>query len=118
MTAPCNWKKVNAANLGQPIDPITFTGLNEFFGVNMTNAEMESMKDKNEDIRYNKIFKWMLPTFGDTVESFWEFVAGRMRSYMTHPILQGWKPQWFGSNNGTIILADHVVLVDPRISLD
>ena len=108
MTKPGDWTKLNAANPGRPIDPIPFTGLNEFFGVNMTDAEMESMKDKNGDIRYNKIFEWMLPTFGDTVESFWEFVAGRMRSYMTHLMMQGWKPRWFDPDNGTIILADHV----------
>ena len=108
MTKPGDWAKVNAANPGRPIDPIPFTELNEFFGVNMTDAEMESMKDKNGDIRYNKFFEWMLPTFGDTVESFWEFVSGRMRSYMTHLMLQGWKPRWFDPDNGSIILADHV----------
>jgi hypothetical protein len=33
------------------------------FGVNMTEAEMEGMTDKNGDICYNKNFEWMLSTF-------------------------------------------------------
>jgi hypothetical protein len=37
----------SAANPGRPIKPILYIGLNEFFGFNMINVEMEAMKDKN-----------------------------------------------------------------------
>jgi hypothetical protein len=109
MTAPVDWTKICVVNPGGPIKPIPFNGLNEFFGVNMSNKEIEMIKDRNGDIPYNRIFEWMLPSFGSSVESFWAFVAARMRSYMTHLMLQGWKPRWFDPDNGNIILADHVV---------
>ena len=69
---------------------------------------MERMKDSYGNLRYHKIFKWMLPTFGNTSESFWDFVAARMRSYMTHLMCKGWTPQWFDPDNGVIILSGHV----------
>jgi hypothetical protein len=70
---------------------------------------MDKMKDQNGDIRYHKIFEWMLPTFGrQDGESFWDFVAARMQLYRTHLMHQeGWKPRWF-ANNGTVILLEHV----------
>ena len=37
---------------------------------------MERMKDENGDIRYNKVFEWMLPMFAG--ETFWAFLAARM----------------------------------------
>ncbi|KAL3764756.1 hypothetical protein ACHAW5_006627 [Stephanodiscus triporus] len=90
MTKPHHWKKISAANLGRPIiEPVPYNGVNEFFGVKMTDAEMERMKDENGDIRYNKIFEWMLLMFAG--EMFWDFLAARMRSYMTHIMVQGWK---------------------------
>lgn len=84
MTYHNDWTKISAVNHGQHT-AIPYTELNEFFGINMCDWEMEKMKDKNGDIRYHKIFEWMLPTFGgQDGELFWDFVAARMQSYMTH----------------------------------
>ena len=106
MTKPHHWTKISAANPGQPIEPVPYTGVNEFFGVNMTDAEMERMKDENGDIRYNKVFEWMLPMFAG--ETLWDFLAARMRSYMTHLMVQRWKPRWYNPDNGDVILTNHI----------
>jgi hypothetical protein len=106
MTEPAHWTKISAENPGRPIEPVPYTGVNEFFGVNMTDAEFERMKDGNGDIRYNKNFEWMLPKF--TGETCWDFLVERMRSYMTHLMVQGWKPWWYNPDNGDVILTDHV----------
>ena len=107
--ADCNdWAKISAENLGRRIDLIPYTGLNEFVGVNMCDYEMERMKDLYGDILYHKHFEWMLPTFSNTGESFWDFVVVRMQSYMTHLMIKAWARQWFNPNNGTIILLNPV----------
>jgi hypothetical protein len=50
MTAPVDWTKICTANPGRPIKTIPFTRLNKFFGVNMSDVEIEMMKDRNGDI--------------------------------------------------------------------
>jgi hypothetical protein len=66
------------------------------------------MKDLYGNIRNNKIFDRMMPTFGNTGELFWDFVVARMQAYMTHLMIEGWTPQWFDPDNGTVILLDHI----------
>ena len=106
MTQPEDWTMINAANPRRPIELVPYTGGNEFYGVNMTYAEMVRMKDENGNIRYNKVFEWMLPMFAR--ETFWDFLAARMRSYMTNLMMQGWKPRWYDPDKGCVILTDHV----------
>ena len=43
MTKPHHWTMISAANPGRPIELVPYTGVNEFFGVNMTDAEIERM---------------------------------------------------------------------------
>ena len=62
MTAHGDWTKISAESPGQYIELIPYTGENEFFGVNMSDWEIEQMKDKHGDIQYNKVFEWMLPS--------------------------------------------------------
>ena len=62
MTAHGDWTKISAESPRQYIELILHTGENEFFVVNMSDWEIEQMKDKHGDIRYNKIFEWMLPS--------------------------------------------------------
>ena len=107
MTAHVDWTKISVESPGRHIEPIPYTGENEFFGVNMSNWKIEQMKDEHGDIRYDKIFEWMLPTIREG-ESFWRFLAARMRSYMSYLMLGGWKPRWFDPDKGTIIEDDHV----------
>jgi hypothetical protein len=87
MTAKEDWKKISATHPGRLIEPIPYTRANQLFGVNLWVREIEAMKDKNSNIRYNKIFKWMLPTFDGKL--FRSFLAATMQSYMTHLMLQG-----------------------------
>ena len=54
MIQPKDWTMINAANPGRQIEPVPYTGGNEFFEVNMTYAEMVQMKDENSNIRYKK----------------------------------------------------------------
>jgi hypothetical protein len=77
MTAHVDWTKISAESPGWHIKPIPYTGENEFFGVNMSDWEIEQMKDEHGDIRYDKLFEWMLPTIREG-ESFWRFLAARM----------------------------------------
>jgi hypothetical protein len=46
MTAHVNWTKISAESPGRRVEPIPYTGENEFFGVNMSDREIEKMKDE------------------------------------------------------------------------
>ncbi|KAL3778017.1 hypothetical protein ACHAW5_000523 [Stephanodiscus triporus] len=117
MTKPHHWKRSVRQIWGdQSLSRFLHNGVNEFFGVKMTDAEMERMKDENGDIRYNKIFEWMLLMFAG--EMFWDFLAARMRSYMTHIMVQGWKPRWYDADNGNVILSDHIARISVGRSED
>ena len=49
----------------------------------MTQEDFESVCDSEGHVRYEKVFEWMLPTFGENDEiSFFDFMAARMRNYM------------------------------------
>ncbi|KAL3779842.1 hypothetical protein ACHAWO_005645 [Cyclotella atomus] len=65
-----------------PLAPSTMTQL---FTPNVTKEELTSFKDANGDIRYKRVFEWMLPRFGENDESsYFKFIAARMRNYMIH----------------------------------
>jgi hypothetical protein len=60
--------------------------------------EVELLKDEHDEIRYEKVFQWCLPRFGDgdddDDESFFEFQAARMRSFMRKRLLEeNYKPR-------------------------
>jgi hypothetical protein len=49
------------------------------------------LKDENGEIRYEKVFEWALPRFGEDQQSLFEFQAARMRNYMQKQIVEdGW----------------------------
>jgi hypothetical protein len=50
------------------IDPIECT-VDESFSVKITGEEVKLLKDENGEIRYEKVFQWCLPWFGDDDES-------------------------------------------------
>jgi hypothetical protein len=77
MTVEEDWTRIGDEQLGQPTKLIPYTGLNEFFGVNMSEREMEVMKDKNGNIRCNKMFEWMLSNVDG--KTFWYLLASRMQ---------------------------------------
>jgi hypothetical protein len=47
------------------------------------------LKEANGEIRYEKVFRWCLPRYGDDDdESLFEFQAARMRNYMKKQIVE------------------------------
>jgi hypothetical protein len=60
------------------INPIEWTGGDEEFYVNIADAEINTLKDEKGEIRYEKVFEWALPQFGDDQQSLFEFQAARM----------------------------------------
>jgi hypothetical protein len=93
---------------GRSIDPIEWTGENEEFSVNITDAELDTLMDDSKEIRFEKVFEWCLPRLGDDNESLIDFQAARMRNYMRKRIVEdGWTPKYYTGNKG--ITADNVV---------
>jgi hypothetical protein len=82
LTPSNQWSQVKDGG-GRPIEPIEFRGDNEEFTVNITDEEIESLKDSAGEIRYEKVFDWCLPRFGENDEqALYDFQAARMRNYM------------------------------------
>jgi hypothetical protein len=91
---------------GRTIDPIECT-VDEEFSVKITDEELKTLMDENKEIRYEKVFQWCLPRFGDDDQSLFEFQAARMRNYMKKRVLEdGWKPRYY--IGGKKITGDHV----------
>jgi hypothetical protein len=92
---------------GRVIHPILFTGPAEFFRPNISDEELKGMVDVHGNVRFSKIFEWMLPTFDG--ESFYEFLSVKMRNFMLHSIkTKGWMPKYYCPANKKVIVADHV----------
>jgi hypothetical protein len=84
-TKAVNWIKHHEnGQLGRDIRAIPFTGPAEFFQPNLSDDKVKGMMDAHGDIRFHKLFEWMLPTFEGV--SFYEFLSARMRNYMLHSI--------------------------------
>ncbi len=65
------------------------------------------MMDAHGDIRFHKIFEWMLLTFEGV--PFYEFMTARMRNYMLHSIKdKEWAPMYYRPAGGKVISADDV----------
>jgi hypothetical protein len=66
------------------------------------------LKDENSEIRYEKVFRWCLPQYGeDNDESLFEFQAARMRNYMRKRVVEeDYKPRYY--TGGKVITGDHV----------
>ncbi|OEU10958.1 hypothetical protein FRACYDRAFT_246059 [Fragilariopsis cylindrus CCMP1102] len=99
-TPPSEWSKVEledgVSEGGRTIDPIEWTGEKEE-PVNITDEEIESLKDSDGEIRYEKVFEWLLPRFGeDNNETLFDWQAARMRNYMRKKEVEdGWKPKYY-----------------------
>jgi hypothetical protein len=93
--------------IGRPINPIECT-VDEDFSVMITDEEVEQLKDENGEIRYEKVFQWCLPLFGeDDDESLFEFQAARMRNYMRKRVLEeNYKPRYCTGDK--VIIGSHV----------
>jgi hypothetical protein len=75
--------------------------------VKITDVEVNTLKDDSMEIRYEKVFEWCLPMYGDDEESLFEYQAASMRNYMRKGIVEdGWTPKFYSFDN--VIKADHV----------
>ena len=63
MTNAKNWKRIGGRKQGRDIDSIPFTGDNGIFTANVTEEELEKTKDESGDIRYHKVFEWLLSRY-------------------------------------------------------
>jgi hypothetical protein len=64
---------------GRTIDLIEWTR-EEADVVNITDEELKSLRDVNGEIRFEKVFEWCLPRYGDNDEqTLFEFQAARMK---------------------------------------
>ena len=72
---------------GRLIDLVEWTGGTEEFTVNITDEEVEKLKDAIGEIRFEKVVQWCLPLFGgddddddddDDEPSLFEFQAACM----------------------------------------
>jgi hypothetical protein len=97
LTPTDEWTRVDDDDSnGRTIDPIEWTGGNEEFSVKITDEELKSLMDDNKEIRYEKVFEWCLPRFGDDNESVFAFQAARMRNYMRKRMVEdGWNPKYY-----------------------
>jgi hypothetical protein len=92
---------------GRPIDPIECT-VDEVFSVKITDEEVEQLKDEKGEIRYEKVFQWGFPRFGEDDDgSLFEFQAARMRNYMQKRVVEeGFKPRYYTGDK--VIIGSHV----------
>ena len=91
---------------GRRLDPIQWTG-EEVEAVNITEEELKTLRDGGGEIRFEKVFEWCLPRYGDDDnQTLFEFQAARMRNYMTKRLADGWSPKYY--THGRVITADHV----------
>eukprot|EP00956_Cyclotella_meneghiniana_P043310 scaffold263758_cov139-Cyclotella_meneghiniana.AAC.1 len=89
--------KVNGQNITitpREIQPVPYVRENELFTPNLTLQQIDELKDSSGDIRFEKVFDYCLPRFGD--ETYFQFIAARMRNYMLHLIRhKGYKPKYY-----------------------
>jgi hypothetical protein len=97
LTPTEEWTRVNYDdNNGCTIDLIQRTDGDEEFSVKITDEEVKTLMDDDKEIRYEKVFEWCLPQFGDDDKSLFEFQAARMRNYMRKRMVEdGWNPRYY-----------------------
>ncbi|KAL3775049.1 hypothetical protein ACHAW5_007513 [Stephanodiscus triporus] len=107
MTKAKHWTRRDSGE-GRLMEPVPYTGPSELFDIKLEDGDLEKMKDGQGEIR----FHLLLPKFGeglDEEEGFYEFIAARMRNYMTEIIRKcAYRPEHFDPFDGKFITANHV----------
>jgi hypothetical protein len=111
-SSPEEWTQVQEGG-GRSIDPIPWTGAQEEFSVNISDDEVAWLMDGKDEIRFEKVFQWCLPRYGDNDEqTLFEFQADRMRNYIRKRVVQdNQTPKYCYKYYNTVdrvITADHV----------
>jgi len=109
------WRQITNNN-GREIEPIEWIGRNsdsddvdEDFSVKATDEEREEFEDETGEIKFARVFEWLLPLFDDDVLTLFHWQAARMRSYMVKIMNDStisFKPRHF--KNGRVIEGHHV----------
>ena len=111
-TASKDWRHVKGKNVNprtglRNIDPIPFDGDSEEFDVNISDEELAELIDDEGDIRWPRVFEWLLPRYSN--DSFFQFIAARMRNYMVHiQRTQAYRPYYYKPDDELFITGDHV----------
>lgn len=102
MTSRDDWEKVEGDVMPRQLDSVPYTGNDEWFTPNITEEELASLMDANGDNRFESVFEWMLPKYGE--QDYFEFIAARMQNYMLHIIRhKDFKPKHYKPNLGHTI---------------
>jgi len=110
MTKSKHWTRRDSGE-GRVMEPVPYTGPSELFDIKLEDGDLEKMKDGRGTIRFHLVFDWLLPKFGEGLdkEGFYDFVAARMRNYMTEIIRKrAYRPEHYDPFDGKFITADHV----------
>jgi hypothetical protein len=77
--------------------------------VNITDEEVDTLMDENLEIRYEKVFEWCLPVYGDNDnQTLLKYQAARMRNYIRKQIVEeGWTLKYYCASDRSIT-ADNV----------
>ena len=89
-----------------------YTGTLEEFAPKVDDKLLAQFKDASGDIRFEKVFEWLLPRFGEKDEiMYFDWVAAWMRNYMQHIITtKEYKPRYFNLDPevNLTILGSHI----------
>jgi hypothetical protein len=110
MTKAEHWTRGDSGE-GRVMEPVPYTGPSELFDIKLEDGDLENMKDAQGTIRFHLVFDWLLPKFGQGLdeEGFYEFVAARMRNYMTEIVRnREYKPERYNPFDRKLITADNV----------
>jgi hypothetical protein len=112
LTEPEEWHRIGGQSAARNIEPVPYAGEHEEFCPNIDEERISEFKDTNGDIRFEKVFEWLLPRFGDGDEykiAYFEFIAARIRNYMLHIIkTKDYKPKYYNPAAGLVVLGDHI----------
>ena len=68
---------------------------------------MDSLKDNQGHIRYEKVFEFLMPEF--EWEGYYEWISTWVRNHMTHLIrTQNYTPTYYKPEEDKVVLGDHV----------
>ena len=118
-TKPEQWTKINDnGDNARMVEPLLFTDMEEDLAVNITQEEIELLKDEAGGICFHKVMEFCLPRFVDPEvgqQSLWEWQAARMRNYMVYLIVHhSYKPKYYDlmgdgkTEEFKYITADHI----------
>ena len=81
-TDPNDWTIIENGATGRTNAPITFTGDDEEFSVDISDYDLWKLFDEHSDIRFSNVLGCSLPRYGEFDQIIYDWQATRMRNYM------------------------------------